>query len=106
VSDVRRLVFTIVDVFEIAGRGVVISPGVPVGFGEKIGEGTPLLMKRPDGTITDARVAALGRTACGGLAPEEPNSGYFSSAILLTAGPRKEDLPPGTEVWIELARSQ
>lgn len=88
------------DVFAIAGRGVAISPGIPVGFDEKIGEGTLLFMKLPDGTVMESRVAALARTACSGLAPEDPNSDYFSSAILLTGETRKEDLPLGTEVWI------
>ncbi len=78
----------------------MISPGVPVEFDEKIDEGTLVFFKLPDGTGLETRVAALGRTACSGLAPEDPNLHYFSSAILLTGETRKEDLPPGTEVWI------
>jgi hypothetical protein len=87
-------VFRIDDVFQISGRGCVVTPGIPKTGGFQLRVGDPLLLKLPDGS--EIRTTLRGIEMGG--APEFPGR-----PILLGAELTKDQVPIGTEVWVAVA---
>ena len=87
-DHVLSVVLSVVaDVFEIAGRGCVIVPGIPGNSTLRIRVGDPVHLVRPDKTILETYVAGLEFFSGGGSAP-----------LLLPPEIQKSDVPIGTEV--------
>ena len=78
------------DVFQITGRGCVITPGVPKSGDFRLKIGDPLLLKRPDGSEV--------RTTLGGI-EMGGSPAYPGIPILLGSELTKDQVPIGTEVW-------
>jgi hypothetical protein len=86
-----RLLFEVVDSFEIAGRGLVPIPGIVPQGEERFRVGDPLELVRPDGTRL--------RTHIAGLELFSPMPADHAVALLLPKGLSKLDVPTGTQVW-------
>jgi hypothetical protein len=84
------LLFKVEQVFFIAGVGCVVTPGIEA-TDSRVRIGDALLLKLPGG-------GAL-RTAVRGLEVFEPINGHLP--LLLGAEIAREQVPPGTEVWLE-----
>ena len=54
-----QTLFTIEDVFDIAGRGCVLVPGIPYSLGLDVKPGQALLIVSPDGVQIRTRIAAF-----------------------------------------------
>ncbi|MEO6810048.1 MAG: hypothetical protein ABI353_13120 [Isosphaeraceae bacterium] len=88
-----ELLFVVGDVFTIPGRGLVLCPGwdrdaPPSG----VGPGTPIELRRPDGSTRWTIIKGLE------LISTPP---HMFAPILIRGDFRKEDVPPGTEVWTQ-----
>jgi hypothetical protein len=88
-----ELLFVVEDVFTIKGQGVVLCPGwyrdaPPPG----IGTGTPIELRRPDASTRGTVIKAVELIST----PPQP-----TAPILIRGDFRKEDVPPGTEVWTQ-----
>jgi hypothetical protein len=84
------LLFTVTDTFSVAGRGVVLLPGLePIGE-ERFIVGDPLILKRPDSADDIVRI--------GGLEFVKSLNAKCLLAIMLSET-SKQDVPIGTEVW-------
>ena len=83
---------TVEDTFRIEGRGVIVMPSVPVDAycGSR---SRTVSLRRPDGTETTA-TATLDIPF---VRPPPPAPYYLCLLVGLT----KEDVPLGTEVWID-----
>jgi hypothetical protein len=81
--------------FSAGSVGCVIDPGIPVERKNlKIKVGEPIELRRPDGTVLQTKIAGL-VTLC--RTPRPP-----PIPIALPMEVRKEDVPIGTEVWIDM----
>jgi hypothetical protein len=78
------------DVFQIAGRGCVVTPGIPKGTAFRLKVGDSLLLRRPDGSELHTVLRGIEM----GGSPEFP-----AIPILLGAEVTKEQVPVGTEIW-------
>src|SRR5689334_21932323 len=64
INKVRRqhtmpqFLFTVDDVFDVAGRYVIPTPGVPVSV-RCIRNGLPIELRRPDGSVLQTEVASV-----------------------------------------------
>jgi hypothetical protein len=92
-STDRRLI-TVIDVFEIAGRGIFAVPVVPYALigsesGERLQPGDQLELRRPDGRVTRVKLCSL----------EWPSPSQGGLILNLGASLTKADVPPGTEIW-------
>src|SRR5262245_17644385 len=92
--ETQRKLITVSEVFEIAGRGLALSPVVPHALigpdsGEQLKPGDELELRRPDGTIKRVKLYGLEwfRPSKGGLGLT------FSPAV------SKLEIPIGTEIW-------
>lgn len=54
-----QTLFAIEDVFDIAGRGCVLVPGIPYSLGPDVKPGQALLIVSPDGARMHTRIAAF-----------------------------------------------
>ena len=89
-SSTKTFVCIIEDVFESAGRGCVITPGIPKDAKFNIKIGDPISLKLEDGS--EIRTTVRGIEIGGGLSqPGIP--------LLLPADMSKEQIPIGTELW-------
>jgi len=89
-----RLLFTVQDVFEIEGRGVVLSPGYlthvdQLAYGDSVG------LRRPDGTVLVAQVKSIEMVTY----PADYPSEQRRSPFLIGPGFTQDDVPEGTQVW-------
>src|SRR5690242_16021444 len=84
--------FRVTGVFEISERGTILVPGIPHTFALPISRGTPLLLRRPDGSTLTSSLRDL--EMINALATRA------STAVLLPRDIRKADIPVGTEVWL------
>lgn len=88
-----QLLFTVADRFMIQGRGLVLVPGIAMPHPDPIKVGSPIVLKRPDGSSLSWTI--------GGLEMIESRTSFpprRETPILLT-GLGKEDVPVGTDVW-------
>jgi hypothetical protein len=79
------LLFVVEAAFAITGHGVILTPGIGK---NDVRVGTPIRLLRPDGTILHSKI-------CGIALFNE------SHDILVGKEIRKEDVPVGTEVWVD-----
>jgi translation elongation factor EF-Tu-like GTPase len=86
----RIFVFRVDDVFQISGRGCVVTPGIPKAGDFRLKVGDALLLRRLDGS--ELRTFLRGIEMGG--SPDYPGI-----PILLGAEVTKEQVPAGTEVW-------
>lgn len=87
------LLSTVADVFQLSGRpSIVVAPGIPRSGDWRLKVGDPLTLHLPDGS----RKA----TVVGGTEMLSPPNREF---IPLMLGPEisKEDVPVGTEIWVD-----
>lgn len=82
--------FTVDDVFEIPGRYVIPTPGVPVSICG-IRNDLPIELRRPDGTTLQSKVASVPM-----IDPYDPKR----PTVIALRGISKQDLPVGTEIWM------
>ena len=85
-----RLLFVVDDHFDIRERGLILAPGIePIGD-ERFTVGSPLLLKRPDGSSIETTIGGLEM-----LLTPKPTT----QVPILLKGLGKSDVPIGTEVW-------
>lgn len=82
--------FTVDDVYDIEGRYVIPTPGVPVSVCG-IRNGLPIELRRPDGTVLETEVVSVPI-----LDPYDPNR----PTQIALQGITKQDIPVGTEIWM------
>ena len=82
--------FTVDDVFEISGRGVISTPGVPISI-RGIRNGLAVELRRPDGTKLEGVVADV--VMVDPYDPQRP-------VPIGLRGVTKQDVPIGTEIWM------
>jgi len=86
-----QFLYTVSDVFDIAGRFVAAVPGIPPET-PGIRDGTPLELRRPDGSILSSHIQDIAM-----ISPYDHRRPIqFSFPPEIT----KHDLPVGTEVWL------
>jgi len=90
-----RFLCRVKDVFEIDGRGCVLTPGISEATPPdiRIRVRDPIQLRRPDGSIVRTHIHAVeildgpGRRSC--------------VPVLLPPEFAKADIPIGTEIWLE-----
>ena len=87
-----RLILTVEDVFDIAGRGLVITPKIPDDLGFAVRPNDPIQLRTPDGRILDTYIACF--------SSGRPSGGRRFYDIVLPRDLQKQDVPIGTEVWL------
>jgi hypothetical protein len=84
------LLCIVADVFQLPGRGCIVTPGAAADLNPLPRAGDPVVLKRPDGSELATTIRGLDRF--GG----PPGGGI----PILLAGVEKADIPIGTEVWL------
>jgi hypothetical protein len=91
------LLFVVDAAFEISGRGCVLAPGIPIGAGRPdVRIGTPLTLRRPDGSALDATLRGVELLNHGTRPPPQPRT----APILVDRPVTKHDVPAGTRVML------
>ncbi|HEX8210144.1 MAG TPA: hypothetical protein VF584_08145 [Longimicrobium sp.] len=88
----KEKLLTVEESFEVAGRGLIVIP-VPIVAAVPGPADLDVELRRPDGSRRDAVLSIL--HAFGQPPTPEPRR------VCLFRGLRKEDVPPGTEIWRE-----
>lgn len=83
-----RHMFTVADSAPLAGKGLVLFPGIPAEL--SLGGATAVELKLPNGSSVIARVAGMAHF---GRKPGEP------TPLLIARSPPDLEVPRGTEVW-------
>ena len=92
-----KLLLTVENVFQITGRGCLLVPGLSGDPGvPPLKVGSALRLELEDGTVRDTHVAGLEMLNYGA----RPRPAVITVPILLPANIRKEDVPPGTKVFL------
>jgi hypothetical protein len=91
-SMAMRLILTVEEVFDIAGRGLVLTPKIPENLGFAIRPKDPVQLRTPQGRTLETYIACFssGRPRGGG---------HRFYCIVLPPDLPKSDVPIGTEVW-------
>lgn len=84
-----ELLCIVVDVFQIPGRGCIVTPGAAPDLHPLPRAGDAVLLKRPDGSRITATIRGLDRFG-------RPDAGI----PILLGGLEKTEVPIGTEVWL------
>lgn len=93
----RTKLLTTEEAFQIEGRGVIVTPGIPVDAFSGALPPRVVTLRRPDGQERTARAEFdIPR-----INPPPPTPSYF---CLLT-GLTKDAVPKGTELWIDDERA-
>lgn len=91
------VLFVVEDVFQITGRGCVLAPGLSAAAGgPAVKVGSLLRLELPDGTVRETYAAGLEMLNYGG----RPRPTVTTVPVLLPKDVRKEDVPPGTRVFL------
>jgi hypothetical protein len=79
--------------FSVSGRGLFVIPGLPISDPKmpSVGVGDKIQLHTPSGNVIDTYITEISH------AKTEGGSKY---PIQLLQGISKEDVPPGTEVWL------
>jgi hypothetical protein len=88
-----RILFKVEDVFEVSGRGYVITPVIPADATFEIRAKDPIQLRTPDGHVLDTYIAAIEFLKL-------QDGGGCRTAIMLPRDLVKQDIPTGTEVWL------
>ena len=92
-----NLLFIVEDAFQITGRGCVLVPGPAAATcGPAVKAGAPLRLELANGTVLDTRIKGLEMLNFG----SRPRPAVITVPILLPKNLRKEDVPPGTKVFL------
>ena len=86
-----ELLYRVDDVFDLGGRCVVATPGIPPET-PGIRNGTLLELRRPDGSVVQTQIADIAF-----VSPYDPKRPIQFS---FPPGLKKQDIPVGTEVWM------
>jgi hypothetical protein len=88
--NIKRKLLTVEDTFFIAGRGLIVVPGIPF---EQFSKPTELEveLKKPDGSVKQGILSLLIEF---GVPPPK----IFQYACIFR-GLQKEEVPIGTEIW-------
>ena len=86
-----QFLYTVTEVFEISGRFLITVPGIPPEL-VSIRTGTPLHLRRPDGTVLPSYVHSVMM-----VSPHDPKRPV---PVALPPSLAKQDVPAGTEVWL------
>ena len=86
-----QFLYTVAEVFDVAGRFIVAVPGIPPETAGIRG-GTPLELHRPDGSVLSTHIDSIAM-----VSPYDPKRPIQFS---FPPGLTKQDLPVGTEVWL------
>jgi hypothetical protein len=89
-STVGSFICRVDDIFEISGRGCVVTPGIPKGSDVALKVGDALVLRRPDGSLLHTVLRGIEM----GGAPAFPGV-----PLLLGSELTKDQVPIGTEVW-------
>jgi translation elongation factor EF-Tu-like GTPase len=88
-----KLLSVVEDVFQISGRGsVVVVPGIPRKGDWHVKIGDPLTLRLPNATEASTVVRGIEMAS-----PPHPDF----IPILLGLGLTKNDVPIGTEIWVQ-----
>ena len=85
----KALLCIVVDVFQIAGRGCIVTPGAAADLHPLPQAGDAVVLKRPDGSRVTAFIRGMDRFG-------RPDAGI----PILLGGVEKDEVPIGTEVWL------
>jgi hypothetical protein len=96
-SLAMRRILKVEDVFDIAGRGLVLTPKIPDNLGFAIRPNDRTQLRTPDGRILDTYIS--------GFASGRPRGGRRCYYIVLSCDVLKRDVPIGTEVWFDQLKS-
>ena len=90
-----RFLYTVQDVFEITGRGCVLTPGISETTPPDINirARDPIQLRRPDGSIL--------RTHIHGVVMLDRSDRSWCAPVSLPPEFKKADVPIGTEIWLE-----
>lgn len=92
-----KLLLTVEDVFQLTGRGCILAPGLSGEPGvPPVKVGAPLRLVLANGIVRDTHVAGLEMLNYGA----RPRPAIITVPILLPTNIRKEDVPPGTKVYL------
>jgi len=82
--------------FEISGRGCVVVPGIPRDHTgpEKVSRGSPITLKLPNGQEIPTHIKEIEFVLYSGDKGSDVT-------FVLPDNLRKEDVPIGTEIWIQ-----
>ena len=83
-----RHLFTVAGSSPLAGKGLVLLPGIPADI--QLGGATSVELKLPNGTSVVARIAGMAHFG------RKPGA---ASPLLIARSPPDLEAPPGTEVW-------
>lgn len=84
--------FKVEDTFQITGRGLVLVPGLGQNA-DRVKVGMPIKLKKRDHTEIATKILSIEILVT--------NSPVEFSPIVLPKEIRKEDIPIGTEVWLD-----
>jgi hypothetical protein len=90
-----RFLCTVEDVFEISGRGGVLTPGLSktTGADIQIRAQDAIQLRRPDGSVVRTHIHAVEIL-------DGPNK-RWCVPVLLPPEFKKSDVPVGTQIWLE-----
>jgi hypothetical protein len=86
----------VTDSFHVRDRGLLLTPGIG-DLGVILRVGQPIELRRPDGSTVRTLIHSLEML-------HAPNP--IPNPFVLLRGMRAEDVPAGTEVWIEVDESE
>lgn len=88
-----QALFIIEDVFDIAGSGCILAPGIPYALGLDVKAGEALLIVSPDGAQMRTRIAAFEMV-------NNRRRPLESAAFALPRDVKKQDLKIGSVVYL------
>ena len=83
---------TVEDTFDITGRGLIVTPGIPVDGDWRLSIGDSITLERPDGSRLESTVRGIERFRPAHCA---------CIPLLLGNELKKEDVPIGTKLWVQ-----
>ncbi|WP_170156660.1 hypothetical protein [Roseateles depolymerans] len=92
-----KLLFVVEHAFQIAGGGCVLAPGPAAGTGGRVMKvGSAIRLELDDGTVRDTYVNGIEMLHYG----SRPRPTVLTVPILLPNDLKKDDVPPGTRVFL------
>jgi hypothetical protein len=96
----RKLLLTVERVFVVTGRGVIVTPEIPIDQLPEIPSSSAIL-KRPDGTTINAKASfhiPHIHTQDIEVTLKQLNNPRY---VCIVEGIDKSEIPVGTELWVE-----
>lgn len=96
-SMAMKLLFVVEHAFQIAGRGCVLAPGLAAATGGPVVKvGSTIRLELGDGSVRDTYVKGIEMLNYG----SRPRPAVHTVPILLPNDLKKDDVPPGTRVFL------